>query len=84
MRIDNWGLLQLGSLFNPVAPTTNMCLCSDVVRVKGESLLSSVIVGKHNGKVITKSGSEYELGIVNEEYEAAFPRLRENTYGVTS
>lgn len=39
----------------------------------GTAVTTSRIVGKRDGKVITGSGSEYELGEVDAEYENLYP-----------
>lgn len=39
----------------------------------GMGVTTSRIVGKRNGNVVTKSGTEYELGVVSARYERAYP-----------
>lgn len=39
----------------------------------GSIITTSRIVGQRNGKVITASGTEYELGVVDPAYEQAYP-----------
>jgi hypothetical protein len=43
----------------------------------GKEITTSRIVGRSKDKILTKSGSEYELDGVDPEYEAAFPRAHE-------
>jgi hypothetical protein len=42
----------------------------------GKHIITSVVIGKRNGKVITKSGSEYVLLDIDPNYEKAFPNAR--------
>jgi len=39
----------------------------------GKIVTTSRIVGKRSGLVVTKSGSEYELGKIDAEYDKQFP-----------
>lgn len=48
--------------------------------VDGKEITTSPIVGKRNGLVVTKSGSEYELLDVDPEYERLFPNARERFF----
>jgi hypothetical protein len=43
----------------------------------GHTIVTSPILGKANGRVVTKSGSAYELGAVDAVYECQFPSARE-------
>lgn len=43
----------------------------------GQTIISSIVIGVKNGKVITKSGSEYELDDVDPNYENIFPNAKE-------
>lgn len=43
----------------------------------GERVTTSAIKGKRGGKVVTKSGTEYELLESAEEYEKEFPGARQ-------
>ena len=47
-------------------------------RIKdGEYVSTSTIIGVKNGLVLTRSGSEYQLGEVDPDYESAFPNAKE-------
>ena len=39
----------------------------------GKEVTTSCVVGRAGNKVVTKSGSEYELGTVDPAYESMFP-----------
>jgi hypothetical protein len=43
----------------------------------GKFITTSAVMGKRNGKVVTYSGSEYELLDVDPEYEKLFPNAKE-------
>jgi signal peptidase I len=44
---------------------------------QGKPVSTSPIVGKRGDKVVTRSGTEYELGAVLADYEAQFPNAKE-------
>ncbi len=55
----------------------------------GDRITTSNIIEVKNGRFITQSGSEYELGEVDPAYEAAFPGAKQRALdslckGVTS
>lgn len=43
----------------------------------GKEVTTSLVMGKNGNKIVTKSGSEYELGAADAFYEAEFPNARE-------
>ena len=45
----------------------------DSRRDDGTDITTSRIIGKRNGSVVTRSGSEYELDDVDPKYEELFP-----------
>ena len=45
---------------------------------------TSSIVGKRNGNIVTKSGSEYELVSVAPQYETLYPDAYNRTMAVLS
>lgn len=46
----------------------------------GKFIVTSRLMGKRNGHVVTQSGSEYELGEVDPNYEKAFPNAKERLF----
>jgi hypothetical protein len=42
----------------------------------GKEVTTSLVVSRHGNKVVTKSGSEYELGEVDPSYESLYPNAR--------
>jgi hypothetical protein len=46
----------------------------------GEEIRTSPIVGKEGDKIVTKSGSVYELGEVLPDYEKQYPGARERLF----
>ena len=44
--------------------------------VDGRAVTTSLIVGRNGNRVVTKSGSEYELGEVDAFYESLHPEAR--------
>lgn len=47
---------------------------------EGIVITTSGIIGKREGKVVTRSGTEYELLEISKEYEAAYPNARERLF----
>lgn len=81
MRMENWAIVSdpyqapeisgqylRGNIYNSVNPRHE----------DGDGITTSRIVGKtSDNKVITKSGSVYELGVVLPDYEQHFPNARD-------
>ena len=79
MKLENWALM-LTPFAHPVEPT-RVRLCGEVyghpTRLDGTTIFTSRIVAIENNLVVSKSGSRYELGKPEAEYEAAFPNAKE-------
>lgn len=43
----------------------------------GKEITTSSVIGKRNGLVVTKSGSEYDLVDVSPDYEKTYPNAKE-------
>ncbi len=79
-RIDNWAIV-----YAPISPyhapelhaqrLTGHVVGSDHF-TDGMHITTSSIVATKDGKVITKSGSEYELGTIDPIYEKMYPNAR--------
>lgn len=46
----------------------------------GKNIITSTIVGKRNGCVVTRSGSEYELLEPASDYEQQYPNAKERLF----
>jgi len=46
----------------------------------GKFIVTSAPVGQRNGKVVTYSGTEYELGTVDPKFEKLYPNSRERVF----
>lgn len=85
MRIENWGI----SIRDPFAATElqSYHLVGKVYghpRYKdGDDIMTTAIVGVIDGRVVTKSGSEYELGEPHPDYEALFPNAKQRVLAQT-
>lgn len=64
-KLENWGLVEENKLHGQVYNHPNF--------ENGSWVTTSRIVGVKNKIVITYSGSHYDLGKVNDEYERLFP-----------
>ncbi len=77
MKLTNWSIVSRTA--NPFqAPELGtQCLYGNVYNnpkfEDNQDVTTSRIIGKRNGKVVTRSGSEYELDGVDPIYEAAYP-----------
>ena len=81
MQLDNWCVIS-----RPwpalVAPEQDRFCLHGFVRghprcADGKEVTTSLVVSQHGEKVVTKSGSEYELGHVNSTYESLYPNARQ-------
>lgn len=76
-RIENWILLDgyhpyrlMGKIYNHPNPK---------VGIKDRSITSE-IVGKRNGKIVTQNGTEYEMGAVHSAELELFPKTKEDLF----
>jgi hypothetical protein len=46
----------------------------------GELIHTSAVKGKQGNLVVTNSGTRYELGVVDPNYEKAYPQARERVF----
>ena len=46
----------------------------------GKFIATSRLMGKRNGHVVTQSGSEYELGAADPNYEKSYPNAKERLF----
>lgn len=46
----------------------------------GKKVTTSAIVGTYEGKIVTRSGSHYELIDVDSDYEKAFPNAKRRMF----
>lgn len=46
----------------------------------GDDVTTTRIIGQKNGLIVTRSGSEYELGDPDPNYEKEFPNARERLF----
>lgn len=81
MKLENWALTPTDR--NPyLAPELqSMVLIGEVYGhprfEEGHHISTSTIVGKRGEVILTRSGSEYELGEPHPDYEAAFPNAKQ-------
>lgn len=73
--LDNWSvnLSDSDPYLAPELRSQLLCGVSGLEKTKGHVTITSRIVGKRNGSVVTYSGSEYKLLNVNPEYENLYP-----------
>jgi hypothetical protein len=83
MKLENWSFTVRGC--DPYTPPEagepvlqgNVYGHSNPKHHDGKFIVTSRLKGKRNGLVVTQSGSEYELGTVDPNYEKAFPNAKE-------
>lgn len=81
MRIENWAVVEPNPKQYEAPEARSLSLQGEVFGHPrfhdGEQVTTSSIIGKNKrGKVVTMSGSEYELGISNPTYENMHPNAR--------
>lgn len=83
MKLENWSLIVSTDPYRPPEQMT-IHLHGNVFGNKqfpdGLEIKTSSVMGKRNGKAVTKSGSEYELGEVNPRYEREYPNAKERFF----
>lgn len=79
MRIENWSLLNVYPYTAPECqqPSLNGDVFGHPDISDGMNITTSSVKKVENGIAETYSGSFYELGVVNPEYEAQFPNALE-------
>lgn len=75
LKLEDWALF--GHPLGVAVPRLNGKVYGHTKFVEGESVTTSAVIGKRDGKVVTKSGSEYTLGKANADYEKEYPGARE-------
>src|ERR1051325_6577137 len=85
MKLEKWCVISRSSPMMQPPETERFCLhgfvsghprCAD-----GKEVTTSLVVSRNGNKVVTKSGSEYELGLVDSLYESEFPNARQRLFG---
>ena len=75
MRLENWSIRWRGN---------RQCLGGNVYghpeHKDGQPIVTSPINGNQGGRVQTRSGSDYELGAVDPEWERRFPGARDRFF----
>jgi hypothetical protein len=81
MKLDKWCVLSRSSPALQPPELERLCLhgvvsgharCAD-----GKEVTTSIVIYRNGNKVVTKSGSEYELGNVDPSYESLYPHAHE-------
>jgi hypothetical protein len=82
-RLENWSYHVQADLYTAPEDLVT-CLVGEVYGYKdpirhpdGKRVRTSRIVGCEGDCVVTSRGSKYELGVVDPDYEAAFPNAKE-------
>ena len=81
-RLENWAIVGSNPYYPPECQS--LCLKGDVygheLHFDGKCIRTSTIEGIEGELVKTYSGSLYELGEVNPEYEALYPNAKERLF----
>jgi len=80
MKLDQWCVVSRNFISLPAPEQERCCLHGKVSGhprcANGKTVTTSLLVSRSGNKVVTKSGSEYELGDVDAAYEALYPNAR--------
>lgn len=85
MKLENWSIVSVN--FSPYTPPELLpkalhgLVYGNPKFADGEEVTTTPIAGVRDGKAVTRSGSVYELGTVNPNYEAQYPGARERFLG---
>jgi len=81
MKLDRWCVISRTTLSLPPPEQERCCLHGSVSGhprcLDGKQVTTSLVVSRSGNKVVTKSGSEYELGDADPDYEALYPNARQ-------
>jgi hypothetical protein len=84
MKLERWCVISRSSPALQPPETDRVCLhgivsghtrCAD-----GKEITTSLVVSRNGSRVVTKSGSEYELGVADPAYESLFPNARQRLF----
>ena len=79
-KLENWSVCSTGDMYTPPElrrPVLQGQVYGHPNFEDGAPLTSSYIVKMEGELVVTRSGSKYELGTVDPEWEKAFPNAAE-------
>jgi hypothetical protein len=82
-KLEQWSVIDTRGPYDPpewAQPSLTGTVTGHHRKSDGKSIVTSPIAGVENGVVRTKSGTLYELGEVDPEYEAKFPGARERLF----
>jgi len=83
MKLENWSIVPKPDPYKPPEfwkQYINGDVYDHPYRPDGQNITTSQIVGMTKTVFKTRSGSEYEIGTVSEEYERQFPDARNRAY----
>jgi len=84
MKIENWSVINCpGSPYDPPElwiPRLHGKVYGHPRFEEGKDIATSRIVGIEGELLVTHSGSQYELGIVDPDYEKAYPDARKRLF----
>ena len=77
MRIEHWVLLnsfsQVVSPNEPLFCRIRGLVYGNLLFEDGQQVVTSHVIATKNGKVVTRSDSQYELGVPDKGYQKTFP-----------
>ena len=84
MKLEKWCVLLRSSPTLEPPEQERFCLHGSVFGhprcADGKEVTTSLVVSRNGDKVVTKSGSEYELGAVDPFYESLYPNARQRVF----
>ena len=84
IKLDNWSFCSVGEDDYTPPEMLVPVLCGKVLNHPnhrdGKIVTTSRVIGKRNGLVVTKSGTEYELLEVDPKYERHFPNAKDRLF----
>lgn len=76
-KLEKWSLVAIG---RPYDAPESYWHCLQGINEAGSQVVTSSIVGCQNSHVLTKSGSIYELGEADPDYEKLYPNAKKRLF----
>lgn len=77
-KLEKWSVVGIDR--SPYDAPENHWHCLQGINEAGNQVVTSTVIGCRNGYVLTRSGSVYELGEVDPDYEKLYSNAKERLF----